>query len=183
MSRNDKAVDARIADSVGGLRFVGLLEEDAMLRKLLALGLFIAVSVGLFRAAVPVAFLAGDLFPPELEPSVFSTSITTMLGFVTASLVFAGVALYQLRRAFRLYYGLIEIAVGVLLLYLTVKILLYGHSQLSGYFSDNERKLSVSLQIGAALYVLVRGLDNICAGLRPGSWTRKCWDRIFPGAD
>jgi len=154
--------------------------------RLQSLALFAVISVGLWKAAIPTALLIDSfLYPQPHDPlEGISTLIRYVVWVWTASLVFAAVALYELRRSFRLLYGLIEIVAAVALIYLTFK----GASSLANLQlqrapteRDYEMAFSNVLQIAAAMYVFVRGLDNTSAGLRPGSRARMWWDRVFPG--
>jgi hypothetical protein len=154
--------------------------------RLQSLALFAVISVGLWQAALPTVVLIDRfLYPQPHDPlEGISVLFRYVLWLWTASLVFAAVALYELRRSFRVLYGLIEIVAAVALIYLTFK----ASSSIENLRlkrvpteSDYEMAFSSVLQIAAALYVFVRGLDNTSAGLRPGSRARMWWDRIFPG--
>lgn len=71
----------------------------------------------------------------------------------TAALICAGVLLYCFRDGYRYYYGLTEAAFACALIYVGVDQLEHAPSQ-------------AVPAIGAALYVLVRGLDNLIQGYK-----------------
>ncbi len=72
---------------------------------------------------------------------------------LTVALVCIGVLLYFFREFYRYYYGLTETAFACALIYVAVDQLALAPSQ-------------AAPAIGAALYVLVRGLDNLIQGYK-----------------
>lgn len=80
----------------------------------------------------------------------------------------AGFALYWFRCKTRLHYGMVECVVGFLYSGLVVQQNLNNKS-----FDSVE-----NLKIIAALYIIVRGLDNISAGLK-GSLVEPRWRKFF----
>jgi len=78
-----------------------------------------------------------------------------------------------LRRSFRRLYGTIEILIG---LYLIIQARAAIVTELVDLAI-----IPVMVQIAVALYVLVRGLDNISTSLQSGTKFRTYWDRIFAG--
>lgn len=91
---------------------------------------------------------------------------------------FIGVAFYALRRFSRLIYGIIEFAVAIVGLLGYASKSMFGKDIEHGFdfFAD---KYLVAM---AALYVLVRALDNIGEGLkaRHGGRYPTIWTRLFP---
>jgi hypothetical protein len=90
-----------------------------------------------------------------------------------------GIALYALRRFSRLIYGIIECAAALVGLLGPIGESVFGKSgQGFEYFAGDK------LVILAALYVLVRALDNIGEGLKAhnGGTYPHFWTRIFPEA-
>jgi hypothetical protein len=80
-----------------------------------------------------------------------------------------GILLFWYRQRYRLSYGVFEFLVGVMM----------------GYFvflpSFDFKTLGViqGLQILGALYVMVRGLDNIGRGIEEGTRLESIWNQIF----
>lgn len=157
------------------------------MKKFVLLGMFVALS-----AALPITLMGARRIYPGLSIAVMTYSYA-----LTVSLLFAGVALYALRRSFRLLYGAVEIAIAIVVIYISFKasaliidslgaqvvIRVFGNEQsvrLPPTSQEYERAFSSILQVAAALYILVRGLDNISAGLPTGSRAQVLWDRIFP---
>ncbi|MGX4804003.1 hypothetical protein [Bradyrhizobium guangdongense] len=134
----------------------------------------------------------------------FATNyLTRLVGFHTPlimawllfSLVFFAVGLYGLRLWSRLLYGMVEIVVGVLITLAAINT--YGVAQTREYapivgggvfHRPPEGVLQLSgpnialLGMLAAVYLLVRGLDNVGEGLREGKHLRlgARWQRFFP---
>jgi len=141
-------------------------------------GTSLALWLGSRKIAGFLAFLFGSpgvpnaVFPPNFFLTIFLISTCYVL-----SLVFAGMALYILRRSFRLIYGVAEIfaAIGLMFvsMYNALGVLL-EHSLVE------VTAVSSLLQIAAALYVFVRGMDNTSIALH-GTRARSIWDKVFPG--
>lgn len=68
-------------------------------------------------------------------------------------LIFLGIGLYIFREYSKFYYGLLEIAFGCVLIYISIDQI-------------NIIKIQAYPTIGAALYILVRGLDNTVQGYK-----------------
>jgi len=165
--------------------------------KLLSLGLFVTISIILWQAAPPVAVFVGRIaYPEPHEPlDAISTVVRTYLYIWTAGLVFAGAALYTLKRGSQLLYGLVEIGIAIVLIYgafeksspvfeqLNVKTWqMFGHYLFAGNIAapEFERLFGSIIQLAVALYVLVGGLDNTGEGLRKVSRAKAWWDWMFP---
>ncbi len=82
------------------------------------------------------------------------------------SMLVAGIALYFWRCRGRRTYGLFEYAVGAVGAFILV------------YEFEKARQLDGVLKFAAALYVMVRGLDNIGKSLKSDSWVRR-WEFLF----
>lgn len=86
---------------------------------------------------------------------------------------------YWLRCRRQLVYGLVELGVGLAVIFLTL------YPQTPNYLSDEQVPpwwgwlLSKGVGITLGIYVMVRGLDNIGKGLPP-KWRSK-WEHIFYG--
>jgi hypothetical protein len=90
----------------------------------------------------------------------------------------------MMRREARLLYGLIETVAGlgaIVAALLNAIRLLSGPPEESLFVGQN-RFIALFL-LAAAIYVLVRGLDNIGEGLRDGSKAQRRWNSIFPKDD
>jgi hypothetical protein len=115
--------------------------------------------------------------------------------WLTFALVGLGLALYGLRERFRLLYGLLELAIGVTILlgalnsftaimgreYLPIVGGGVFHRPPEGWLQWNT-SLAALLPVAAAVYIIVRGLDNFGEGLdqlQNPFWSRN-WRRMFP---
>jgi hypothetical protein len=81
--------------------------------------------------------------------------LTCVLGFLIA------VTLFRLRKSHQKIYGLSEIIFGLFILYQTFP---KGRGGFSADFSDDFQKLQSSvvlISVAGAVYIMVRGLDNI----------------------
>jgi hypothetical protein len=100
---------------------------------------------------------------------------STMRFLLLAGFIILGFVFYLLRRHYRLAYGLIEVGIGIVVIFLTIfpqtSYLLLIEEPLFGWL------LLKSAGVSAGIYVLVRGLDNVEQGLTK-SW-RTRWDRVF----
>lgn len=101
-----------------------------------------------------------------------------VIGIFTAICV--GLVLYGLRCRKPLIYGLLEIAVAVVIITLTFYpqksyLLLSEEPTWFGWL------LSKAVGISTGVYVLVRGLDNVDKGLTAELRGRQWWDRVFRG--
>jgi len=101
---------------------------------------------------------------------------STFLVFGCLSLTPFAIVLYWLRRAFRLWYGMFEYAVACVTLAVVVRNTM-GAVPISeqNYESFAARWVSIL----AVMYLMVRSLDNIGEGFRPGKWQDR-WNRWFP---
>jgi hypothetical protein len=88
---------------------------------------------------------------------------------VAASTCIAGAILYWFRSQRRLAYGIAEIGVGVLIATLD-----------AGSNSEPNYDIEI-LKLLSALYIVVRGFDNVTKGLRDGPFTER-WKQIFPNS-
>jgi hypothetical protein len=88
----------------------------------------------------------------------------------------AGLFFYWLRCQFRFWYGVIEIAVALGVIYMTfvpqTDYLLLGVPPTSHFL------FTKGAGILAGIYILVRGMDNMDQDLPP-NW-RRIWDKAFP---
>lgn len=115
-----------------------------------------------------------------------------IIAWLLLSLVFCAVGLYGLRLWSRLLYGMVEIVVGVLITLAAINT--YGVAQIREYVPivgggvfhrPPEGVLQLSgpnialLGMLAAVYILVRGLDNVGEGLREHPKWGARWQRVF----
>jgi hypothetical protein len=91
--------------------------------------------------------------------------------------IVVGLLLYTLRCRAQFWYGVCEIVVAVVVIYLVLRPA-YDFPIFGGY-SPFGMELQKSYGILAGLYIFVRGMDNIRNGM-PFSW-RASWDRVFGG--
>lgn len=80
---------------------------------------------------------------------------------------------YSVRRKNRVIYGLVELVAAVTALYFL--FLRFDIGELTV-----ELITTRTVAIMAVVYVMVRALDNIGEGLRPGSSLEDYWTRLFP---
>jgi hypothetical protein len=95
---------------------------------------------------------------------------------LSVGLCFLGFALYALRIWNRLLYGILEVFIALGAILAAVSIYLFRTQAGSGGF---QTPLDV-LPIAAAVYVLVRGLDNMGEGFRKKGHTPAWWSWMFP---
>jgi hypothetical protein len=126
-----------------------------------------------------ICFLFGKILTEQF-PS-FEGSVWVLLFVWVAGFIFVGIGLYMVRRGARLIYGILETMAGigaiVAALINTIRILATKPEE--NLFIGQNRFVAVFL-LAAAIYVLVRGLDNIGEGLVDGSMAQKRWNAIFP---
>jgi hypothetical protein len=124
-------------------------------------------------------FLIGWILT-ERFPS-FEGSVWVLLIVWVTGLIFVGIGLYMVRRGARLIYGILETMAGVgaivAALINTIRILATKPEE--SFFIGQNRFVAFFL-LAAAIYVLVRGLDNIGEGLADGSKAQRKWNAIFP---
>jgi hypothetical protein len=86
------------------------------------------------------------------------------------------VAAYWLRCRYRFWYGVLEIAAGLAVVFLTI------YPETNYFLLDTKPFIGQMLRAGvgvlAGIYIIVRGFDNLDADL-PVTW-RGAWDRWFP---
>lgn len=92
-------------------------------------------------------------------------------------LILFGFVAYWIRSKNRFSYGVIEVIAAVGLMIISVFHPEPGHLLVSDG-SAFGRFLSAGLAYVAAIYLMVRGLDNMDSDL-PTAW-RSRWDRLFP---
>jgi hypothetical protein len=113
-------------------------------------------------------------------PFGLALQIRVTIGFWVVSLLFAGTALYVLRRAFRLVYGLVEIAAAIGIVSITfIRALELLPALIDWKQFDPLASAGTFLQLAAALYVFVRGLDNVEKGLKPEWLVYGWWNALF----
>jgi uncharacterized membrane protein YhaH (DUF805 family) len=132
------------------------------------------ISALVWYAIMTAALFAFFLIIPildALKQSSLQIGVAQTYGvllFMALCLLVSGVSLYVMRRSHRLLYGVIEIVGAVVLVWVTF------------FRAFQTASLDDELKLAAAIYVFVRGMDNIGEGL---SAKRKAvWDRYFPKA-
>jgi hypothetical protein len=113
---------------------------------------------------------------------------------LACALVFVALAFYATRERWRLFYGLLELSIGIFILlgalnnYTVVMSREYVpivgggifHRPPEGWLHWSATGAAL-LPVAAAVYILVRGLDNIGEGLEQLSPTlSKLWQYVFP---
>jgi hypothetical protein len=108
-------------------------------------------------------------------------SIAWVIAPWALGVIYLGVGLYLMRRAARLLYGIVEVIAAVALTTVTFvqSIIVLGIKRPDEVFSG-QGDITAILQVAAALYVLVRGLDNIGEGLKKYPKAESMWTAIFP---
>jgi hypothetical protein len=146
------------------------------------------MTIALFLLAGIVMFLLTNWFSSLVGPH----TELVVVGLVVGLSLFA-IGLYSLRARFRLLYGLLELASGVVMLGAinsysaalgreNVPIVGGGifHRPPEGWLHWSAPSVSL-LGVAAAVYILVRGLDNVGEGLSELSnpkWSAM-WQRCF----
>ena len=82
---------------------------------------------------------------------------------------------YSVRRANRMVYGLVELGAAVAALFFLM-------ARMDPAELTVETIAARSVAMLAIVYVMVRALDNIGEGIRPGSRLEGYWSRVFPRA-
>jgi hypothetical protein len=107
--------------------------------------------------------------------------VAFVLGVPHAALILATLAMlpvavsfYRLRLRYRLWYGCFELAVALGFFYF-----LLVNFFASGRPFEFELVTGRSLALFAAIYFMIRALENIRAGLKPEWVLTKRWDAIF----
>jgi hypothetical protein len=143
----------------------------------------------IFLAAAVLVFLLSNYL-------VLLVGFGSLVTFCVAiSLLLLAIALYDVRARYRLLYGILELAVGFLILLGSINaysiargrefVPIVGggvfHRPPEGWLHWNATYTSL-LPIVAAIYILVRGFDNVGEGLDQLSnpkWATR-WRRVFP---
>ena len=103
--------------------------------------------------------------------------------FACLSMFCGGLCLYALRRMARSWYGLCELTFAVGVLFVAIYATLRYSNPAEAFAGRLEIDIA-SRQAGAAMiaavYLIVRALDNIGEGLKPGSQAATLWARWFP---
>ncbi len=134
--------------------------EDKAVKVVLSQRRYLIIS---FAFGVFVSFI-GNLIYANINLLVSTITVWgTIIGFPIL-----GLALFWYRENFRLSYGIFEYAVGVIMIYY-IFFPTFNYSNL---------EVIDGIQILGALYVMVRGLDNIGKGLI-GSRFEALWKKIF----
>ena len=153
----------------------------------MAILIFFGIAIGLWLHAANLA--TGQPGPLGSHPA--------SLYWLALALAFFGIALYGLRERLRLIYGLLELAIGgaILLGALNswtasagrelVPIVGGGffHRPPEGWLQWSTSSVAM-LPVVAAVYIIVRGLDNVGEGLhqlQSPLWSR-FWRWVFPKA-
>lgn len=134
--------------------------EDKAVKVVLSQRRYLIIS---FAFGVFVSFI-GNLIYANINLLVSTITVCgTIIGFPIL-----GLALFWYRENFRLSYGIFEYAVGVIMIYY-IFFPTFNYSNL---------EVIDGIQILGALYVMVRGLDNIGKGLI-GTRFEALWKKIF----
>jgi hypothetical protein len=110
----------------------------------------------------------------EVVSEVFDATWLTVLFWSLAVTPFA-ITFYRLRGTNRLMYGVFELLVAFTSLYAGIWRLMRA-----AYPFSFEQFATVSLLLWVAIYFMVRALDNIGLGLKPGSNIYARWQMVFP---
>src|ERR1700691_5436148 len=118
------------------------------------------------------------LLNPAQWEALFASSLSALTGaavwilvhahskpLIVASGIFASVSLFLLRLRFRLLYGMIEVGFGLYVLWNAAD---KGRGGFSAGFSSGFDTIQISvvlIQTFGAVYVLIRGLDNLLQGV------------------
>jgi hypothetical protein len=135
--------------------------------------------------AAVAASLAGPFIPRVLEPFIiqvidlFRTTGIPYQGRFTIELLVVltslgiGNLLYAFRYRWPALYGTIEIVVALASV-LAIAHQLYSNEPMSPYFAPTLVEL-------AALYIFVRGMDNIYRSFTPKSRRQQAWEKLYFG--
>ena len=126
-----------------------------------------------------ILFFTGiGLVDSDVVPDRFA--LWTLLVAFTTGLASVSVALYMMRRRARLIYGILETLVGLGAIFAAViNIIRLLDTQAEDLFIGQNKVVGAFL-LAAAIYIVVRGLDNIGEGLPPDSKASRIWTAIFP---
>lgn len=131
-------IDRSKTDPVG-------LETDLRRWQYIKAPFLLALAAWMFQEAVKFTFTQ-DL-------SMYFKAVSDYAWYVTTATLLIGLALYVFREKNKFYYGLIEVSFSIGLTYALVSHL-------------NETGLGGALAVGGAIYVTVRGLDNMWTGYK-----------------
>jgi hypothetical protein len=129
---------------------------------------------------IPILFTIAGLYISNRGLD-FPGAAWLLLSLWTMGLASLGIFLYMMRREARLLYGLIETAAGlggIVAALLNAIRLLSGPPEANRFVGQN--RFVALFSLAAAIYVVVRGLDNIGEGLHDGSKAHSWWNSIFP---
>jgi hypothetical protein len=115
-----------------------------------------------------------------------------VLTWLFFSLAFCALGLYSVKRWFLLLYGVVELLFGAAITFVAINA--YGvaqsreyvpivgdgffHRSPQGVLQLSEAQIALFGML-AAIYVLVRGLDDVGTGLREHPKANACWQRCF----
>jgi hypothetical protein len=96
-------------------------------------------------------------------------------------LVASGIGLYALRRSARLAYGIVEVVVSLAVIAFTFErsLEMVGIQGATSRFLPENIPSAIVVAM-AAVYVMVRGLDNVGEGLKPYPQALAMWEEVFP---
>jgi uncharacterized membrane protein YfcA len=142
--------------------------------------------VSLQIIAAVISTLAGTYVPRVLEPILvrvieltrllgapYQSRVPVELAVVLISLVMGNV-LYAFRYRWPRVYGTLEIVVALASALAVAHQLYYPNEPLSPYFAPTLIEL-------AALYIFVRGMDNIYRSFTPKSRRQQAWEKLYFG--
>jgi hypothetical protein len=89
------------------------------------------------------------------------------------TILYLGISLYAWRCRFVALYGLAEIALGLFIAF-------HVYAQITGHASQ---LANGAFTAAGALYIVVRGFDNIYRALRPSRRLTRAWNVLFFGKD
>lgn len=141
----------------------------------------VAAFIGICLLLLCVAFLAVSLFAAndKATQTALKAMLTRYTNFVALQVLFAlttlvgGTLLYVLRCRRPITYGMLEAGIGLYITAVTVNFA-FG-------ISDTSNALAFSVL--GALYIIVRGYDNIYRGMKKGSFGLRTWNDLFFGKD
>ena len=88
-----------------------------------------------------------------------------------------GLVMYWVRRTFRLVYGLVELTVAIGVAYFVLRGFV---DKLPSDETTMRLMTGRTVTLSAVVYFIVRALDNIGEGLKPGSRAALHWNALFP---
>jgi hypothetical protein len=135
----------------------------------------VALQIAVVAAAVAIPRFFGEQINTLVRPFLTTlaghpASIPTELGLIVGALLF-GTLIYAFKCRWPRWYGTIEIIIGL-------SVATYV---LDPFLSGLSSSASVYFTAVGALYVVVRGYDNIYKSMTPGSAGTQWWNRWFFG--